>query len=209
MPFVCRPASRRPAPRRGNAIVEAALVLPIFVMFVFGIYEYGRYLLVLNVTTNAARDAARWAAVHANDQRAADATVAGVPTANYTIFSRSSDPRLTGTYTPKSYRGAPYGATRPAYTVGYVSDYATTRMGPVAGMLENRAVWVFAADTAQLYANPAMVLPKENTTSWREATFTERIAVQIVGDYRPILPTFLFMDDPVRVSVIGLATSEG
>ena len=210
MAMVTRPASKRARARRGAALVEAAFVLPIFLLFVFGIYEYGRYILVLNITTNAARDGARWAAVHANDQRTADASVPGVPTANYTTYTVSADSRLTASAGPTPpYRGAPYGAARKVYNVPYVNDYVRTRMGPVAGMLDDRAVWVFAADTPLLYGDPAVVKPKAGTNSWREAAFTERIAVQIVGYYRPVLPSFLFMTDPLPVSVVGLAPSEG
>lgn len=219
MPLVTCPPSRRPAPRRGSALVEAAFVLPIFLTFVFGVYEYGRYLLVLNVTTNAARDGARWAAVHANDQRTADSTVPGLPTANYRTFSPVTDARLTGTFSPRRYRDAPYGPGRPVYNVPFVDDYVRVRSGPVANMLTNRSVWVFAADTPELYAGTVRVLPKMPeagvTHSWRKASFTERIAVQIVGDYQPILPSLLFKYGPdwdtgvIPVSVIGLAPSEG
>ena len=212
MPLVTRPSRGRPAPRRGSAIVEAAIVLPIFFLFIFGVFEYARFLLVLNVTTNAARDAARWAAVHANDRRTADSSVAGVPTANYTLYGPVSDARLTATTSPKPYVNAPYGAARRVYNVPFVTDYAVTRMGPVADMISRRGVWVFPADTAELYTPNtvrAKVLPKTGTSSWKEAAFTERIAVQILGDFRPILPSFLFMDGVVPVSVIGLSPSEG
>lgn len=208
MPLVSS-CSPRPAPRRGSAIVEAAFVLPIFFLFTFGIYEYGRYLLVLNITTNAARDAARWAAVHANDGRTADTTHSDLPSANYPLFNVITDTRLTAASTPLAYANAPYGASRPVYDVPFVNDYVAVRSGPVANMLDRRAVWVFAADTSQLYANPAKVMPKTGTSSWKQAAFTERIAVQIVGDFKPVLPTFLFMSDPLPVSVIGLAPSEG
>jgi Flp pilus assembly protein TadG len=45
--------------RRGAAVVEMALVLPIFLMVVFGIVEFGRALWVGNMVTNAAREGAR------------------------------------------------------------------------------------------------------------------------------------------------------
>ncbi len=50
--------------RRGGAAVEAALVLPMIVMFLFGIMEYGRYIMTLQVMTNAAREGARFALAH-------------------------------------------------------------------------------------------------------------------------------------------------
>lgn len=47
--------------RRGAAMVEMALVLPIFMMVVFGIIEFGRAMWVGNMVTNTAREANRTA----------------------------------------------------------------------------------------------------------------------------------------------------
>lgn len=52
------------ARRRGGAVIEAALVLPVVLMFLFGILEYGRYVMMLQVLTNAAREGARYALIH-------------------------------------------------------------------------------------------------------------------------------------------------
>jgi Flp pilus assembly protein TadG len=60
--------------RRGAAAVEASLVLGIFFVLLFGVFEYCRFLMVLHVTNNAARDASRYATVNvANDQMTAAA----------------------------------------------------------------------------------------------------------------------------------------
>ncbi|MEX0867819.1 MAG: TadE family protein [Pirellulales bacterium] len=45
--------------RRGAAAVEFAIVAPIFFLFVFGIIEYGRMVMVQQVITNASREGAR------------------------------------------------------------------------------------------------------------------------------------------------------
>lgn len=50
--------------RRGAVTVEAALVLPICLMFLFAIFEYGRYVMFVQILTNAAREAARYAVAH-------------------------------------------------------------------------------------------------------------------------------------------------
>jgi Flp pilus assembly protein TadG len=50
--------------RRGATAVEAALVLPIVIVFLFGILEYGRYVMTLQVLTNAAREGAHYALTH-------------------------------------------------------------------------------------------------------------------------------------------------
>lgn len=53
--------SSRKAARRGAAMVEMALVLPVFMMVTMGIIEFGRALWVGNMVTNAAREATRTA----------------------------------------------------------------------------------------------------------------------------------------------------
>ncbi len=50
--------------RRGTAAVEAALVLPITLLFMCGIIEYGRYVMTLQILTSAARAGARYALSH-------------------------------------------------------------------------------------------------------------------------------------------------
>ena len=45
--------------RRGAVTVEMALVLPIFTMLVFGIIEFGRGFMVMQLVTNAAREGCR------------------------------------------------------------------------------------------------------------------------------------------------------
>jgi Flp pilus assembly protein TadG len=48
---------------RGQSLVEFALVLPIFIIMLFGIIEFGRLWETVNVVTSAAREGARVAAV--------------------------------------------------------------------------------------------------------------------------------------------------
>lgn len=54
--------------RRGASTVEFALVAPVFFMFIVGSVELGRGMLVQNVLTNAAREAARVAVIDGTDQ---------------------------------------------------------------------------------------------------------------------------------------------
>lgn len=51
---------RRPS-RSGATVVEAAAVIILFMMFLFSIVEYGRYIGLRQAAENAARNAARWA----------------------------------------------------------------------------------------------------------------------------------------------------
>ena len=50
--------------RRGAVAVETALVMIRMMMFVFGIFEYGRLLMDWNLLNNAAREGCRYALVN-------------------------------------------------------------------------------------------------------------------------------------------------
>lgn len=49
---------------RGQALAEFALVVPIFLLVLFGIIDFGRYVYYVQVLNNAAREGARYAIVH-------------------------------------------------------------------------------------------------------------------------------------------------
>lgn len=49
---------------RGQAIVEFSLVVVIFVMMLFAVFDFGRVIWANNALANAAREAARYAIVH-------------------------------------------------------------------------------------------------------------------------------------------------
>jgi hypothetical protein len=51
--------------KRGQSIIEFALVLPILLMVLFGITEFGRAIMVKNILHTASREGARLAAVSA------------------------------------------------------------------------------------------------------------------------------------------------
>jgi Flp pilus assembly protein TadG len=75
----CPRRRRRCVNRRGAAIVETALVLPLMLLFLFGIMEYGRYFLCVQVVTNAAREGCRYAVTHTQP-----VTLGGTTTGNAT-----------------------------------------------------------------------------------------------------------------------------
>lgn len=49
---------------RGQALVEFALVVPIFFLILFAIIDFGRYVYYVQILNNAAREGARYAIVH-------------------------------------------------------------------------------------------------------------------------------------------------
>lgn len=59
---------RRFGPRRpqgrGQALVEFAIVAPLFLLMLLSVIEFGRYVYTVQVLNNAAREGARYAIVH-------------------------------------------------------------------------------------------------------------------------------------------------
>jgi len=60
---------------RGQAVLELALVLPLLLIVVFGITEFGRAWMTVNVLTSAAREGCRLAVVTGPDVAAVNARV--------------------------------------------------------------------------------------------------------------------------------------
>lgn len=77
--------------RRGAAIVEAALVLPIFFMVVMGIIEFGRAFNVGQLVQNAAREACRKAVTGGFtnatviSEAKTELAAVGIPSGNVTV----------------------------------------------------------------------------------------------------------------------------
>ena len=66
------PATKRHA-RSGAVALEMALILPVFLLIIFGIFEFGRAMMVQQILTNGAREGARRAIVPgATDQHVTD-----------------------------------------------------------------------------------------------------------------------------------------
>jgi len=63
-----------PLQNRGQSLVEFALILPVLLLLVMGVFDFGRAIFAFNTVSNAAREGARTAIV---DQ----SSVSGVPLA--------------------------------------------------------------------------------------------------------------------------------
>lgn len=175
-------AARRPT-RRGMTVVETALVLGIFLVLLFGIFEYCRFLLVLHVANNAARDAARFAAVNVNcppDQVAARQAQ---------IVQYAQD-RMGGVLS--QVQGCQV-AVYPCDSAGLAQSPPVVRSKSTTG--------------AAPYPDPFN--PGANSPPWNAASFTERVAVTIRGTYTPVLPSLLLMPSSIPINVTAVAASEG
>jgi TadE-like protein len=90
--------------RRGAAVVEFALVAPIFFVLVFGILEIGRLVMVQQLLTTASREGARIAITEG-------ATVSGVQSSVASYLAGASVSGATVTVTPASLSTAQPGDT--------------------------------------------------------------------------------------------------
>ena len=67
---------------RGQALVEFALVAPIFFLVLFSIIEFGRYVYTVQILNEAAREGARYAIVHGSQSLCPSGPMPGVTIAN-------------------------------------------------------------------------------------------------------------------------------
>lgn len=101
-------ALRKPSGKRtGATIVETAIVMPVFFMFVFAIIEFGHAIMINNVMKNACRTAARWgsatgATTAEVEQYARDKMIGAVDTGLVTIQIKDASQFDTGGDAPTS-----------------------------------------------------------------------------------------------------------
>ena len=112
--------------RRGAAVVEFAVVVPLFFLLVFAMFEFGRVIMVQQVLTNAAREGARRAILE-------DATPGEVETLIENYLARSSVPGASVSVTPNPLTGVAFSepvtvtVTVPMDQVGWVASPWFTR----------------------------------------------------------------------------------
>lgn len=64
---------------KGAAMVEFAILLPVLMVIVLGIVHYGLFIYDQAVITNAAREGARWGAIHSTTTTTADCSSSANP----------------------------------------------------------------------------------------------------------------------------------
>jgi Flp pilus assembly protein TadG len=107
---------------RGQALLEFALVLPIFLLIVFGIIDIGRYVYLTNAFNEGAREGARYGSV---EQWQYDCP-ASVPVASQTRFA------CTAAVALGRVAGAPAYVSTPTVTCYSKGDDATSAVSSAA-----------------------------------------------------------------------------
>ncbi len=115
---------------RGAAMVEFAIVLPILLLLVFGIIDFGRALYTLNNLTAAVREGARLASTQISPDPTTGGSMSAVSTAvtNYVVaFGGNSGPPTIS----ETFSGAP--PNMQSVTVRIV-NYPFTPITPLAAL---------------------------------------------------------------------------
>lgn len=81
-------------------MVEMALVLPLFIMLVLGIVEFGRAMMIANLVTNAAREGARMAVLDGSTNVEVTNTIQTFLKSSISNSLSTSDMPVTITVTP-------------------------------------------------------------------------------------------------------------
>jgi len=168
--------------RRGITVVECVLVMSVFLLLLFGIFEYCRFLLVLHVTNNATRDGARYASVLVS-------STASTATTKQQIIDFTT--KRMG-HVQKNIEGF------------QVAVYAVDQ----AGLDLNPPIVRAKSNTAGFYPDP-FAANDPYAVAWNSAPFPNRIAVTVKGTYRPLLPSLLIMPKTIPINVTAIMGGEG
>jgi hypothetical protein len=169
----------RKARRGGATTVEFAFVAIMLFMMLFGIFEYGRFLFMYHLTTNACRDGARFACVRTNG-----GTMPGEP-------ATVTDNDVKEVVRTGMFNGNRYG----------------TGMCGMEGQITGYTCYVYGISNADLYATPPNMDPA-GKPSWTEAGFHEQIVVRVTGTYEPVIPNLIGLSSSIPFTVTVLMSSE-
>ena len=189
--------SARRARRRGMTIVESALVLVIFLMLLFGLFEYCRFLLVLHVTNNASRDGARYAVINGTRPATFDKT-------DFTDAGGTTYPSVI------KYTTARMGGVDKQLQGFQVAVYPVDAAGLLLTPPVVRSKTLSTATPTPVYPDPfsPTLSSDPNWPGWNAAAFPDRLAVQIKGNYQPIGASFLMMPSTIPVNVTSMMGME-
>ena len=97
--LIHRPRTTRESRERGQSLVEFALVLPVFMLLVFGILDGGRAIVTYNDVSQSARNVARVASVNCFSTPVRCSTASGTPIGSAIANQLGAMGPVTGTVT--------------------------------------------------------------------------------------------------------------
>jgi Flp pilus assembly protein TadG len=108
---------------------------------------------------------------------------------------------------PSNFDLTDYNSTTPC-----IKNYVILQMGGADTMIQGFDVSTFPCDTTAMYADPPVIQAQASYTAWNSASFTQRIGVKIIGNYKPILPVFVFFlssTTTIPLNITACSGSEG
>jgi Flp pilus assembly protein TadG len=200
---------RHAAKQRRTAahLVEFAFVCPVFFLFMFGIFEYSRYVMTQQIMVNAAREGARFAIVTTNNPGANPTQDVQNWVFNYMAGQNVQlNSPAGGAFDPL--------ANVMVYTSDPANSGAVYLNGNTGGTLLCNANLPVDVNGNDVQWSSVTYDAKGNPVPWLVAPFTnagykQTISVVVCGTYTPILPTFLFMGNTIPISAQAIMYSEG
>jgi Flp pilus assembly protein TadG len=138
---------RRSNRRRGNAVMEAALVLPILLLLSFGTVEFGYFFYSKHTMQGAARDGARVAILPSSTNTAVTTAVAATMTAAG-FASNEYTTTITNATTAATISNVGTVATGTAIKVQITAAWGTIGIRPVGTMGLFNVVWPLKTNTS-------------------------------------------------------------
>jgi Flp pilus assembly protein TadG len=211
--------------RRGRpaaALVETAAILIVFLLFLFGIFEYCRLIWVQQMVENAAREGARFAVVNTPDanlipdtQAQVNAKMSGLQNAllNWNVQVFRADSNGNPVYTYQTDGTGPYltnssgGKQYISYNSGTQQYYVT-----VGGNTYNVGLDATHGVVTDQSGGQFGAWAQQNNLGGQDApgnaAFGQYIAVQIDCDYNPIVPTLLMLNNTIHIRTKAFMCSE-
>ena len=140
--------------RKGQALAEFALILPVLFLLIAGIIEFGRGWNIKQAVTDAAREGARWTVVDDGGTPQSDTPIINKIKARLALANiPTTDPPTTITVTPvskiKACTVAGSGASGAEMTVKIATQY---RMGWVGAIMH----WAGGSNTITISSKATM-----------------------------------------------------
>ena len=135
--------------RRGASVIEAAVVLPIVLLFLMGILEYGRYVMMMQVLTNASREGAHYALAHTEPFTLQGTTYGNATSDVQTIVSKFSAGQQLAGQTIQVYE----------------SDAAGNNLGVWTGAASGESICVKISGTYHFMIPSMLSLPSSRTVT--------------------------------------------
>ncbi len=219
-----------PSRRHGAALVETAAVLMVFLLLLFGVLEYCRFLFIRELVANAAREGVRYAVVNTARTTLEADTRAQVlkfmngfdgKVKNFVIQVYHGDSSGNKIYSYDSAGSAAYGyqtdgtgnyLVTSADAKVYISNdttgpYVLNGSTKVCVNLDTTTGGISGVDASAWSAFTSANQIK-GVDPAANAPFGEPIVVQIDCDYEPILPSLIRLGNTIHIRVRGLMNSE-